>query len=421
MPAQPHIIQGTSWTLDGSPALDQILEPELSEHEQRERHRKPLWLMLPLALFRVHGARLGPYNWRVFAYVFGYCHAYSGECWPSIATIAKDCRMSPRQVAMSLHQLERDGLLEIIPRPRPGKIHLSNVYRTTEMVEHQAIPFRQVRTNAAEALKPIEFAFLTAVLACHDDRNGTAAVTIRQAAYLGGISVRSAYVRKRSDPPAEPGYLERLVELGYLGQDGNGKLLVSDLVLYEGGIPHADLPRQTLEPSAQSAPGAPPLAHDVHFCKSAPGAPDRESIPSTSSSFLNGKGLKKETERKARRARFDPSGQPVFSDLFERFWEAYPKKVEAKKRFAWQAWERAGLDGDCAARDALRDYLDDMRRSGDWSREGGRFIPNAEALLDRGLWRNTSPATNEHGCFVRPRRVTTQEALAALGLEVGNG
>lgn len=376
---------------------------------------KPLWLMLPLRLFRAHGARLGAYNWRVFAYVFGYCHAYGGECWPSIATIANDCRMSPRQVALSLHQLERDGLLEITPRQRSGKINLSNVYRTTDMVERQAILFRQVWTIAVEALKPFEFAFLTAVLACHDDRNGTAAVTIRQAAYLGGISLRGAYTRDRRDRPDEVGYVDRLVELGYLDRVGNGKFLVSDLVLHFGGTPHADLPRQAPEASAKSAPGAPPLAHDVHFCKSAPGAPDRESIPSTSTSSLEGKGWKKEKERKARGDRFDSSGEPVFSDLFERFWESYPKKV--KKRFAWQAWERAGLEGDGAARDALRDYLDNMRQSDDWSREGGRFIPNAEALLDRGQWRNTSPAINEHGCFTRPRRVTTQEAQALMGWE----
>ena len=70
-----------------------------------------------------------------------------------------------------------------------------------------------------------------------------------------------------------------------------------------------------------------------------------------------------------------PQGTDV---LFERFWNAYPKKKG--KESARRAWKK--LAPDMALCRVMSKALDRQRQSGDWQWEGGQFIPYPATWLN---------------------------------------
>lgn len=74
-----------------------------------------------------------------------------------------------------------------------------------------------------------------------------------------------------------------------------------------------------------------------------------------------------------------PQGTDV---LFERFWNAYPKKKG--KEAARRAWRK--LRPDMALCRVMAEALDRQRQSGDWQREGGKFIPYPATWLNGRRW-----------------------------------
>lgn len=81
---------------------------------------------------------------------------------------------------------------------------------------------------------------------------------------------------------------------------------------------------------------------------------------------------------------------------FDEFWNAYPKKVgkaDAKKAFAKAK----------APVDRLLSAIEQQKKSDQWTREGGRYIPNPATWLNQGRWDDELPegrtAPNSvHGC-----------------------
>lgn len=68
--------------------------------------------------------------------------------------------------------------------------------------------------------------------------------------------------------------------------------------------------------------------------------------------------------------------------LFDRFWEAYPKKkakVEARKR-----WDKLKVTD--ALAQTMLDAIAEQKKSADWTREAGRFIPYPATWLNQGRW-----------------------------------
>ena len=64
---------------------------------------------------------------------------------------------------------------------------------------------------------------------------------------------------------------------------------------------------------------------------------------------------------------------------FDLFWSAYPKKVgkaDARKAFAKA---KASVETMIAS-------LDKQKQSDQWTREGGRYIPNPATWLNQGRW-----------------------------------
>lgn len=65
---------------------------------------------------------------------------------------------------------------------------------------------------------------------------------------------------------------------------------------------------------------------------------------------------------------------------FERFWEAYPKKVG--KLAAQKAWDRAKRPDIAQILVAVRT----AKASPQWTRDGGQYIPNPATWLNQGRW-----------------------------------
>lgn len=71
-----------------------------------------------------------------------------------------------------------------------------------------------------------------------------------------------------------------------------------------------------------------------------------------------------------------------YSELFERFWKAYPKKVA--KSTAAKAFKKAKVD-ESLLQDILK-ALEWQRETKQWKAEGGQYIPNPATYLNGRRW-----------------------------------
>lgn len=87
------------------------------------------------------------------------------------------------------------------------------------------------------------------------------------------------------------------------------------------------------------------------------------------------------------------SKMPVRQDLFDQFWAAYPRK-QAKEK-AWRAWKK--LDPDEALCRQMAEALDRHRRSQQWQRDGGAYIPYPATWINGRRWEDEpdAPASAE--------------------------
>lgn len=67
---------------------------------------------------------------------------------------------------------------------------------------------------------------------------------------------------------------------------------------------------------------------------------------------------------------------------FETFWAAYPKK--RKKLDALKAWQRVKPSAELL--DEMLDALSWQRRSEDWTKEAGQYVPLPASWLRAGQW-----------------------------------
>lgn len=86
------------------------------------------------------------------------------------------------------------------------------------------------------------------------------------------------------------------------------------------------------------------------------------------------------TRERERERKDTPPKPPAVA--FERFWSEYPRKVG--KEAAAKAWNR--VKADAATEQAMFAALDRQRKTDDWQREGGRFIPHAATWLNGRRW-----------------------------------
>lgn len=91
---------------------------------------------------------------------------------------------------------------------------------------------------------------------------------------------------------------------------------------------------------------------------------------------------------------------------FTSFWEAYPRKIDRES--AWKAWVQLNPSPDLI--NTIMSALDAWKASGQWTDDGGRFVPKAEKWLLSGYYQ--SPPAPAKGSAPQPRQLDEYEIAA---------
>lgn len=79
--------------------------------------------------------------------------------------------------------------------------------------------------------------------------------------------------------------------------------------------------------------------------------------------------------------------------LFDQFWSVYPKKVA--KEAARKAFDKLKPDDDLLG--AMLKAIEQHKRSDQWARDGGQFIPNPTTWLNQKRWEDEIPTGGKTG------------------------
>jgi hypothetical protein len=96
---------------------------------------------------------------------------------------------------------------------------------------------------------------------------------------------------------------------------------------------------------------------------------------------------------------------------FDEFWSAYPKKVgkqEAKKAWSKQNGNRPTLE-------IIITKLLELRKSEQWSSDGGKYIPHPAKWLNRGGWDDEIPKTTQSQFKIKYNDPNDPEEQAKYG------
>ena len=72
----------------------------------------------------------------------------------------------------------------------------------------------------------------------------------------------------------------------------------------------------------------------------------------------------------------------TYSDEFLSFYKEYPRRVD--KSGAWKAWEKC--NGNRPGIDSLLEILSRHKKTDQWNRDGGKFIPHPATWINKRRW-----------------------------------
>ena len=72
----------------------------------------------------------------------------------------------------------------------------------------------------------------------------------------------------------------------------------------------------------------------------------------------------------------------TYSDSFLKFWSIYPRKKS--KGQAWKTWNK--LNGQMPTMEKLVEIIESMKKSPDWLKDGGKYIPHPSTWLNATGW-----------------------------------
>jgi len=96
-----------------------------------------------------YAAELGAIGVAVYAVLQRYADRTTGQCWPSVTTIATKLRLSTRCVQTYLHHLARLGLIDMAPRYTAEGDHRSNLYTVHDPTQTEAVRRRRHQRGGA--------------------------------------------------------------------------------------------------------------------------------------------------------------------------------------------------------------------------------------------------------------------------------
>ena len=197
----------------------------------------------------------------------------------------------------------------------------------------------------------------------------------------------------------DPGqFIEALVAAGYLDQTDDG-LSLHDWYDYAGRLieqrearREQDRARKQRQRERKKA-----KAHEGHgeVTEESRGTPD-DVTPLPYLTQPN------QTEQDNTEATTPPSPSSEGSDgakkspvelRFDEFWNAYPKKVG--KQYALKAWNK--IKPTAELHETIMQAVDRQKRSDQWRRENGRYIPNPATWLNGGYWDNSEEVSMDAG------------------------
>lgn len=77
-----------------------------------------------------------------------------------------------------------------------------------------------------------------------------------------------------------------------------------------------------------------------------------------------------------------PSRGNDYSDSFNQFWKAYPKRIG--KGAAWRSWKKVKAMKEIMPN--LMKALEKQKKSDQWAKENGQFVPNPSTWLNQRRW-----------------------------------
>lgn len=98
---------------------------------------------------------------------------------------------------------------------------------------------------------------------------------------------------------------------------------------------------------------------------------------------------KPKTEDRRQIPPISPKGE--LTDSFNKLWNEYPKK--AGKKEAYKSWERINPNEELFSQ--ILTALENQKKSSQWTRENGRFIPLASTWLNQERWNDEIEVTPE--------------------------
>lgn len=114
------------------------------------------------------------------------------------------------------------------------------------------------------------------------------------------------------------------------------------------------------------------------------------------------------------------SGRKKSADMdgFALFWQEYPRK--AAKAAALKAWQKLNPSPDLVER--ILAHVRDHKRSPDWIKDGGQFVPHPATFLNGRRWEDdippdTGPGMAYHGYQERMARKTLEDTGTVVDLD----
>jgi Helix-turn-helix domain len=112
---------------------------------------RPHTFRLDNCLIDDYAAEIGALGVAIYAVLQRYADRTTGQCWPSVATIARVLRLSKNCVKKYLHLLARLGLITIAPRSTAEGDPTSNLYTVHDPTQRAAVLRRRHQRGGAPA------------------------------------------------------------------------------------------------------------------------------------------------------------------------------------------------------------------------------------------------------------------------------
>ncbi|WP_273009411.1 hypothetical protein [Spongiibacter tropicus] len=103
------------------------------------------------------------------------------------------------------------------------------------------------------------------------------------------------------------------------------------------------------------------------------------------------KEREKEKEKKKNKPSTPAKRRRTYTPEFEEFWSAYPKK--SGKGDAQDAWTKINPNAELKAK--ILWSLEAQKRSHDWTKENGKYIPNPSTWLNQDRWEDELPPAEQ--------------------------